>query len=50
MLARLKSEIAYARGIVRALRRTRPVAENRHLTLGDYLERWARPMATGGLC
>jgi fatty-acyl-CoA synthase len=42
MLARLKSEIAYARGILRALKRTRPIAENRHLTLGDYLERWAK--------
>ncbi len=41
MLARLKSEIAYAGGILRALRRTRPIAENRNLTLGDYLERWA---------
>ena len=35
MLARLKSEIAYVGGIVRALKRTRPIAENRHLTLGD---------------
>ena len=42
MLARLKSEIAYAGGILRALRRTRPIAENRNLTLGDYLERWAK--------
>jgi len=42
MLARLKSEIAYAGGILRALRRTRPIAENRSLTLGDYLERWAK--------
>lgn len=42
MLARLKSEIAYAGGIVRALKRTRPIAENRNLTLGDYLERWAK--------
>ncbi len=41
MLARVKSEIAYARGIVRALIRTRPIAENRTVTLGDYLERWA---------
>jgi fatty-acyl-CoA synthase len=42
MLARLKSEIAYAGGILRALKRTRPIAENRSLTLGDYLERWAK--------
>ena len=42
MLARLKSEIAYAGGILRALKRTRPIAENRNLTLGDYLERWAK--------
>jgi len=42
MLARLKSEIAYAGGILRALRRTRPIAENRALTLGDYLEGWAK--------
>jgi len=42
MLARLKSEIAYAGGILRALKRTRPIAENRALTLGDYLERWAK--------
>ena len=42
MLARLKSEIAYAGGILRALRRTRPIAENRNLTLGDYLEGWAK--------
>ena len=42
MLARLRSEIAYAGGIVRALKRTRPIAENRNLTLGDYLERWAK--------
>ena len=41
MLARLKSEIAYVGGILRALKRTRPIAENRGLTLGDYLERWA---------
>ena len=41
MLARLRSEIAYARGILRALKRTRPIPENRNLTLGDYLERWA---------
>ncbi len=41
MLARLKSEIAYARGILRALGRTRPIAENRQLTIGDYLARWA---------
>jgi len=37
MLARLKSEIAYVGGILRALKRTRPIAENRGLTLGDYL-------------
>ena len=41
MLARLNSEIAYACGILRALRRTRPSAGNRNLTLGDYLGRWA---------
>jgi fatty-acyl-CoA synthase len=45
MLARVKSEIAYARGIVRALHRTRPIAESRNLTLGDYLERWAKSWA-----
>ena len=38
MLARLKSEIAYARGILPRLERTRPIAENRGLTLGDYLD------------
>ena len=42
MLARIKSEIAYARGLVRALARTRPIAEARTTTLGDYLERWAK--------
>jgi non-ribosomal peptide synthetase component F len=42
MLARVKSEIAYVGGILRALRRTRPIAENRSLTLGDYLEGWAK--------
>jgi fatty-acyl-CoA synthase len=38
----VRSEIAYARGILRALARTRPIAENRTVTLGDYLERWAQ--------
>src|SRR5579863_5467732 len=42
MLARLKSEIAYARGLVRALARTRPIAENPTVTLGDHLERWSK--------
>jgi len=41
MLARLRSEIAYARGILRALRATRPITQNRARTLGDYLARWA---------
>jgi fatty-acyl-CoA synthase len=41
MLARLKSEIAYAKGIVRALRRTKVVAQSPNRTLGDHFDEWA---------
>ncbi len=41
MLARLKSEIAYAKGILRAVSRTKAVAQSPTLTVGDHLERWA---------
>ncbi len=42
MLARLKSEFAYASGIVRALSRTRRVVATPGRTVGDYLESWAK--------
>jgi fatty-acyl-CoA synthase len=45
MLARLKSEIAYARGLLRALQRTMRVVKAPRVTLGDYLERWAKDHA-----
>ena len=45
MLARLKSEIAYARGLVRALRRTTSVAKTPKRTIGDYFDDWARAYA-----
>ena len=45
MWARLKSEIAYARGILRALRRTKVVPQSPNKTLGDYFEGWARAHA-----
>ncbi len=45
MLARLKSEIVYAKGIFRALTRTGQVAEAPTRTIGDYLERWAADYA-----
>ena len=41
MIGRLKSELAYARGLLRALRRTGQVARAREVTLGNHLERWA---------
>ena len=41
MLARLKSEIAYARGMLRALSRLKRVTASPTRTIGDYLERWA---------
>ena len=42
MLARVKSEIAYARGLLRVLSRTKVVAASPTKTLSDYLEQWAR--------
>ncbi len=45
MLARLKSEIAYAKGILRAVSRTKAVAQTPTSTVGDYLERWAATYA-----
>ena len=42
MLARVKSEIAYARGLLRVLRLTRRVTASPRKTLGDYLEQWAQ--------
>jgi fatty-acyl-CoA synthase len=45
MLARLKSEIACARGLLRALRQTTQVAKTPQATVGDYLERWAKDYA-----
>lgn len=40
-LGRLKSEWAYARGIVSVLRRVTPLAKNRSLTIRDEVEEWA---------
>jgi fatty-acyl-CoA synthase len=45
MLARLKSEIAYARGVLRAVSRLKPIAQAPTRTVGDYLERWAADYA-----
>ncbi|MGD0561624.1 MAG: long-chain-acyl-CoA synthetase [Roseiarcus sp.] len=45
MLTRLKSEIAYATGLLRTLSRTKRVAETPTLTVGDYLARWATDYA-----
>ena len=45
MFARVKSEVAYARGILRALSRTAPVTANPNLTISDYLEGWAKTFA-----
>src|SRR5271156_4160475 len=45
MLARLKSEIAYAKGIIGAVSRTKPVAQNPNQTLRDYFDRWAAAYA-----
>jgi fatty-acyl-CoA synthase len=42
MLARLKSEFAYARGLLGGVARTRPVSAAPTRTLGDYFEDWAR--------
>ncbi len=42
MLARIKSEVAYALGIRRVLAATRSVTAAPTKTLSDYLERWAR--------
>jgi fatty-acyl-CoA synthase len=41
MLARLKSEVAYAKGILRTVSRAKRVAQSTTLTIGDYLEDWA---------
>jgi len=41
MLARLKSEIAYARGLLSGVARTRIVGAAPTKTLGDYFEEWA---------
>jgi fatty-acyl-CoA synthase len=45
MLARLKSEIVYARGLLRAVSRTKRVAAAPTETVGDYLARWATDYA-----
>ena len=51
MLARLKSEYAYLSGMLRALRRTKPITANPTKTIGDYLEDWARRYARpAGAC
>ncbi len=42
MLARLRSEIAYASGLLRGLRRITRVLKAPRVTIGDYLERWAK--------
>ena len=42
MLQRLTSEMRYARGLIGAVRRTGEVARARTLTIGDYVERWAK--------
>ena len=45
MFARLRSEIAYARGLYRAVSRTNAVGATPERTLGDHLEDWARKFA-----
>ncbi|MGO9768779.1 MAG: long-chain-acyl-CoA synthetase [Roseiarcus sp.] len=45
MLARLKSEILYARGVLRALSWSKRVARTPRRTIGDYLEGWAADYA-----
>ncbi|MBV8474011.1 MAG: AMP-binding protein, partial [Hyphomicrobiales bacterium] len=45
MLARLKSEIAYARGILRALTRSTTIGKSPQRTIGDYFDDWARAHA-----
>ena len=42
MLARLKSEFAYARGLLSGVARTRIVGAAPTKTVGDYFEEWAR--------
>ena len=42
MLARVRSEIKYAKGLLRVVRRMKVVNANPAKTLGDYLEDWAR--------
>ena len=41
MLARLKSELAYARGLLSGVARTRVVGAAPTKTLGDYFEEWS---------
>jgi fatty-acyl-CoA synthase len=41
MLARLKSEFAYARGLLSGVARTRAVGTEPTKTIGDYFEEWA---------
>ena len=41
MLARLKSELAYARGLLCGVARTRVVGAAPTKTLGDYFEEWS---------
>jgi len=41
MLARLKSELIYAKCILRALKRTKVVAQSPDRTLRDYFDEWA---------
>lgn len=45
MLARLKSEIAYAKGLLRTLSRTKPVTQTTDRTIGDHFETWAAAYA-----
>jgi len=40
MLAALKSEIAYLRGLLRVVKATKPVTEVATKTLGDHLDEW----------
>ena len=42
MLARLKSEFAYARGLLAGVSKTRAVSATPTKTVGDYFEEWAR--------
>jgi fatty-acyl-CoA synthase len=42
MLARLRSEFAYARGLLAGVSRTRAVSAAPTKTVGDYFEEWAR--------